>query len=546
MRPLRSLLLAGLLGAGLAAVLLWARRGPPPPLRPERLPDISPRGDRLRGVEVFALGPYRPGQLVALCEAVHAAVSRTLGTPPTSPSGLRVHVFPDRKTCRDYVRRATGQERPGAAYVFLGGDRLVVLSPEDELPMLQHEVAHDAVQLALGEVPRWFSEGVAVRFESWRWEGAGLVPGPPLGWADRFLDRSARGQLPPSAALGDPRVFERSDDVPAYARSWATVEALSFLRAGAGPPLGPAPDLDREGLDALGALLATWWGRPAQRIAGWLRLAKSEPGPRAQARLDLAEGLAARDGRLPWSDPLPRFPELARALAKAARDPRRRLRAACALAERSSASPADQALLAAALAAAGAPRAAAQARSEPPPLPREASVLLRAQGDLRLRLSSRSWDQEAASALADALLEAVVLLRRADASRPTEWRFSVEVPGVRGDGPPGRRLEGWPGSPALLARAAATLALDARLRGEGAPSRGALRLALAAALDPWVAARARAAARAARRGPRSVEALPATPLALALEATAWAPSAFALERTRARGVAPLATDPASP
>ena len=509
--------LAFLIALAVATGVAISCREPPPPA-PQTLPEIYPRGDVVRGVEVFTLGPHKPRRLVDLCEAAHGAISRLLGRPATEPRGLRIHVFMGAPECRDYTLRATGQVRQGAAYIFHRGQRLIVLHPKCDLGLLQHEVGHDAIQSSLGIVRRWFSEGLAVNLESWKWVGKELVRRPSTTWANRFLREQEAGTLPRHADVSSDDGFPIEDTVGAYARSWASVEALTVLRRSAGRPIDPDHGLAPETLDELGAILAEHWARPDSRLSELLDKAQSGSDPEERDLfLGIAELLVGRLGANPTVDPLGRSQRLARAVADGSSDARRRLRAASALVEGGTPPVEDWLRLARALEDAGAPRASAWAkalakRAHPnthefqgaeataqPPL----RIDFAAEG-VQLTLSSVSWDRTELELFGPRLAAALALLRATSPSLPTAWEFSVEVPGLRSDQPPGRRINGWPGQSSLFRGLAKTLSITGRQSAPAdAPSwtSSALPSALRGLLDPAAQVRLEGAARGALFGP---------------------------------------------
>ena len=160
-----ALAAAGLTGFLLVGAVIAIRRGPPPSPAAAALPPLSPRGETLRGVEVFAPGYRSNEEIVELCYAVHEAVSSSLGSE-SSPTGLRLHMFSGPSVAEAYVKQATGRHQRGTSYVRLGDQRLVVLEPASDWRLLLHEISHDATCQVLGEdLPAWFGEGLAVRDE---------------------------------------------------------------------------------------------------------------------------------------------------------------------------------------------------------------------------------------------------------------------------------------------------------------------------------------------------------------------------------------------
>lgn len=479
--------------------LASTRRAPTSTLQP-----LQPRGQQLRGVEVFAAG-RRANELVTLAEAVHRA-SAVLFDRVTSPGGLRIHTFPTEAEYTAYVRAATGRVQPGAAYVCLGAERLIVLQSATADRTLQHELAHDVVQTASGVVPRWFSEGVATHVETWRDANGTLVASPGAAWAQRCLELSATGELLGQAAVEDGSAFERTPDTAAYARSWATVDALLLLQRATGKPLRHDHGVSDDGaLDELGLVLAQVWAWPARRRAALLEAART--AGEAEARevlLGLAELVVARQD--PSAEPAQLDLELARALRDLSTDAWRRRRAATVLAGSRVALPDDWRRLAAELGAAGGPRAArwAQLQAEPgaPPL---APSSVRLEQDAVV-LVSTSWDPVFVKALAPAVIECVELLRRRLPTARATWTIGLELPGR--PSPPRPRadveVQGWPDDPQALQALADAL----RLAGVSSAAtrvdpweNAALGEALHKALDPVVRARSLGVARAGVSGP---------------------------------------------
>ncbi|MGE0708510.1 MAG: hypothetical protein AB7N76_23235 [Planctomycetota bacterium] len=552
-----ALLVAALLGGGLAlrGALTVAPAAPP------RLPPLTPRGEVLRGVEVFVPG-RREAETVDLAHAVHAAVGRLLGGT-SSAAGLRVHLFGSSEEVSDYVWRATARRQRGTCFVRLGGERLIALDPRSTQSDLQHELAHDATLGARGEgLPGWFSEGLAMQLEPWRAVPGRLYPRPDDRWPERFLELARQGALPPLRVLSETHIA-RFQDPGAYARSWASVLALRLLARRADlARLDPGQAGDPDALDALGQVLAEHWAASAARRDAWLASARAASSPaERELQLALAYQVEAR-----WldatADPLEGCLELAEAARDLAGPPALRARAAAALTRRRG-TQADWAALARELEGRGYLRLAGEAARQglrAGGAPSAALVRLAAgaapsgessaeAGPLRLR--SSSWDAAALRALAARCGAALAAVRGEGAPQALELR--VEAPG------PARAADvlGWPGDgalePALIARLRAALPA---LAGAPAWRHTGREELLAWGLDPWRALRARAALRAAQRGPgrldweRDRAAFSAADPALRAAAAAAGPSGTA---SAPGGVEPrppfpwdLAADPGDP
>ena len=149
--------------------------------------------------EVELLGP----RVIELAEEAFAAMSARYGAEPPTP--IRLEMFP---SSNDFSVRTLGVIGLGALGVSFGST-LVMDSPSARDPgefnwasTLWHEIAH-AFHLAISdhEVPRWFSEGLAVREQR--------VARPAWGFraSPDFLRMYATGQMPPLSRLSE--VFVR-------------------------------------------------------------------------------------------------------------------------------------------------------------------------------------------------------------------------------------------------------------------------------------------------------------------------------------------------
>ncbi|RMG07790.1 MAG: hypothetical protein D6731_23000 [Planctomycetota bacterium] len=531
-----SLLLGALAGGGLAA---RERTAPPRPV-----PPLALRGVRAAGVEVFAADAGAARVLAERCQAVHDVCARLLGAPRTHAAGLRVHVFPTQSAFARYTAAATGTPRTTAAFLRARGERLVLLHSRTDPVLVQHEVAHDALLQAWPSAPRWVAEGLALHLEAYAPCGGRLRWRPQRRWAERFLRLRAAGRLPATADAERLLAGARDEDEGAYARAWASLEALLWLRAAASSPRsacgedarnpeGPAPDprpsaasppagegrgpqalaaladaLARDpGFDALGAVVARRWAAPERRAGERVGRALAAPPERADLLLSLAE-------RALW--PLGRFAacsqtggskerafaerRLLRAVADASRLPSRSLRAAATLCELPAPAAEDFERLARSAAALGLERTAAWARARargaahPAHRGREEGTAT----DTGPRVRSRSWDSAALAALQVRLRAASERLRAQGLPGAEAVEWVVEFPGAARPG----ALEGLPGSEALPVRLARRLVAAASQGAELSPARRvALEDLARGALDPVFAAGMRGLARRGAWGP---------------------------------------------
>ena len=149
----------------------------------------------LHGTEADVLEPY----VVAVAEEAYEALRARYGTEPPTP--VRLELFP---RSADFSVRTFGLVGLGALGVSFGST-LVMDSPSARDPggfnwqsTLWHEMAH-AYHLAMSDhnVPRWFSEGLAVREQR--------VARPYWGHrvTPAWLQAYAAGQMPPVSQLND-------------------------------------------------------------------------------------------------------------------------------------------------------------------------------------------------------------------------------------------------------------------------------------------------------------------------------------------------------
>ncbi|NNF38790.1 MAG: tetratricopeptide repeat protein [Gemmatimonadetes bacterium] len=149
----------------------------------------------LHGSEADLLEPY----VAAVAEEAYGALRERYGTEPPTP--IRLELFP---RSADFSVRTFGLVGLGALGVSFGST-LVMDSPSARDPgsfnwqsTLWHEMAH-AYHLAMSDhnVPRWFSEGLAVREQR--------VARPYWGHraSPAWLQAYAAGQMPPVSQLND-------------------------------------------------------------------------------------------------------------------------------------------------------------------------------------------------------------------------------------------------------------------------------------------------------------------------------------------------------
>ncbi len=147
------------------------------------------------GPEAALLGPYAE----ELAEEAFAAMSQRYGVEPPTP--IRLEIFP---SSADFSVRTLGLTGLGALGVSFGST-LVMDSPSARDAgefnwgsTLWHEIAH-AFHLGMSDhnVPRWFSEGLAVREQRVarpQWGHRATIP---------FLQMWADGQMPPVSRMNE-------------------------------------------------------------------------------------------------------------------------------------------------------------------------------------------------------------------------------------------------------------------------------------------------------------------------------------------------------
>lgn len=140
---------------------------------------------------------YWPGhEGVAESLAEFAAASESWpGLPAAGRVPLRIVVAPDRSTFDSLTHGAIPEW--GTAVAYPSSNTVVIRVEGDPFRTLRHELAHLALHAAVGRVPRWFSEGYAVR-SAGEWNrlnalraNLALVLRPPPSLAT--LNRDLRG-----------------------------------------------------------------------------------------------------------------------------------------------------------------------------------------------------------------------------------------------------------------------------------------------------------------------------------------------------------------